>query len=125
MQVPSELETALTQVIQLVVDAKDFAISEAPDVIQQLLTYTAVVSVVWIVVVLIPVFFIYMLAFKWMPQELDMHGGVNEDKIGAMIVLGLVGFLASIIIVFRVLTLIKVLIAPKVFLLQYAADLVK
>ena len=59
-----ETENALKEILEATVQAKDFVLEQAPDVIHQLLLFTAVESIVTIAIGVFVAFISYKATFK-------------------------------------------------------------
>ena len=119
-----ELTNALAGIISFVVEAKDFVLDQAPDVIHQLLLFTCVSNIIILIFCCMTWWMSYMLSFEWSIQELD---GGDWDATKTLSVVG--GTITSLIglgfFIETSLDLLKLLIAPKVWLLEYASILVR
>ncbi len=120
-----ELENALVDLINIFVDAKDFAISQAPEVIQQLLAYSLVYAIIVVCCFPIVAYLSYKFTFVWTDQETDERCDDWKGGKIASCVIGVIGsgicFIAACI---NFMVVLKILIAPKVFLIEYAANLI-
>jgi hypothetical protein len=119
-------EGVLVDLLDGFIKAKDFAVDQAPDIIQQLLTWKLFESILLCVLGLIifPALVVYwkMVVKYW--EKLDDWEPANFFAV----VGGMVGSAMLIIVSFISLLNIEWLyiwLAPKVWLIEYAADLVK
>ena len=140
-----QLETQLVEILQSVStsvgDAKEFMIAELPDVVQQVLSWYTVLSVVEnVIAVTLLVLIVYMLRNMLVkPESMSTANVIQrlsfmEDKYAengidhspgvllaaAAAVLMLTVAMSKLNIVF-----LKILIAPKLWLIEYAATLGK
>lgn len=128
-ELQKQLASILEAATATAADAKDFMLAELPDVAKQLLLWELWQAAVWMTAVgVIP---LVALAFwwRWASKYMKNASTSKDDKdacagftVGATIVVLLWG---SVAIVTNTLTIVKVLVAPKLFLLEYAATLVK
>lgn len=122
--------------------ALDFLAAEIPDVIQQLLVWHAIESFIWFfpgVLLLASPWFVY---WKWGGRgeptepaysgearfkETFTHGYdgcIDQDALFALLLCGAVATLAGLVVTLGNLDWIKILVAPKLYLLEYARVLV-
>jgi len=116
---------ALKGIIEGVASAKDFILAELPEVIQQLLMWEF-----WSGVIYMSLFGVSCIAFGIISFFACKASKKSEDwkdnvgAVSAMLSFGL--FCMSVVsIIFNVPKMIQISIAPKVYLLEYAADIVK
>lgn len=120
--------TALKEIIESAVQVKDFAIEQAPSVIQELLRWkmTESLLITGFVIFIITIF--GLISYK----TYQKHGFLNSCKddvsgAGALVlfsgvagaILGVSSFLVSDFV------WLQILIAPKVYLIEYASQLIK
>lgn len=105
----------------------DFALEQSPDVIQQLLVWNATLSAISMLAFV-------LLAIAWIVAEIKLFNKLKKeeqlDDIDAIFFVYIAGGLARIIPTLAIshlfsLTWLKILIAPKLYLLEYAATLIK
>lgn len=125
-----ELQTALAEIIttslQTADAAKDFVLAELPDVVHQLLMWKMMES---FLVFLTSVFFF----MTWYWVRLFLKKGIKKYSFEkeSLPIGTAMATVPSVIIGFLVLTesrgmdWLQILIAPKIYLLEYAANLVK
>lgn len=129
-----ELQNALTEIITSAIEttaaAKEFVLAEMPDVIQQLLIWKQVDAVLGIILGLIlissPLIWARFHQFIW-PREKahydrDWDAGHMVGKVGFGIIGGLAG---TIFVGCSLSTILKIWIAPKLYLIEYARNLVQ
>ncbi len=116
-------EEALNQILVAIVEAKDFVIEQAPPVVSELLKYEMVESLLAIALSFLLIGILFLSTFKWCDQERDEWDDWKKQK-------GVVFFLfitSAIILTFVVILsfckILKILIAPKVFIIEYVAAL--
>jgi len=138
MSTNDELNKVLIDAINSTKDgvgqAVDFAVAQAPDVIQQLLLWRAVDSIISCLVGLLCFLAIYLFwrFVKSYPQPESFSSGnlVWWDKGELHPLTAIFGGIAVIVLFICAiglinLTWLKIWIAPKLFLVEYAASLVK
>lgn len=119
-----ELQKALAAIIlkfaEAMGGATDFALEQAPEVIQQLLRYNFAVSIILCAAVSVPALF-YI--FKGLPSLWRLAGSDDDGK--AWTVILTVAILAAWGAILINGTWFKIWLAPKVYLIEYAASLAK
>lgn len=120
-----ELQTAVTEIINSTISAKDFLVGQLPEYVEQLLMWHATYSLVMCILGFLLVALIcyvdvriyrYMKSDefdKW--QRGDAYLGM---AVGSFVLMIPAGLMVNI-------TWLKILIAPKVWLVEYAASLVR
>lgn len=117
------LEQALASILQKTVNAVEAGVSflsdQLPDVIQQLLIWHAVKSGVWFVITLICTIVLGRWLYKTLksPDCWDDYGPLPILFGGAVVFL--------FVITFKNLDWLQILVAPKLYLIEYAAELYK
>lgn len=123
-----ELQKALAEIItgalQTAEQAEAFVLAEMPDVVQQLLAWKMVQSLVYCVFGLL-CFITIALYWRWAAKILER---ANEEYFDDHVAIG--GLMGTVVLVliggFAVnLTWLQIWLAPKVYLIEYAASLVK
>ena len=140
-----QLETQLVEILQSVStsvgDAKEFIITELPDVVQQVLSWYTVLSVVEnIIAIILLVLVVYMIRNMLVKPESMSTANViqrlsfmkdNYAENGIDHSPGVLLWAAAAVIMFAVamsklnIVFLKILIAPKLWLIEYAATLGK
>jgi len=117
--------------IELLQQSKDFVIEQLPDYVSQLLTYEIVLNSIYVFLSMaIPLFLVRFLmkskSKEWF-QYTDRHGDKELTVEGAEAML-----FSTIFIIVSLLTfilhlpeLLKLILAPKVWLLEYFTDLIR
>ena len=116
-----KLSEALVELISLSVSGVEFLVSEIPDVLHQLLIWEATISVISMVCWVLLCIAIYEFN-RWQIGYLTKNKKFNNPNVMANI---FQGFLIIPLIGLFDLTFLKIWIAPKVFLIEYAAQMVK
>lgn len=109
-------EEALRKVLDTAQATGDFVMEQAPEVISQLMLYHTITDCLWIVLLLGPA------GWLWRRIYLMFKEGGMEPEI---MMVGFAALGVSLVGLFALCDLIKLLVAPKVWLLEYAASLVK
>lgn len=112
------LQNALTELIISTTDAKDFLLSEAPEVIHQLLTWKLVANSLSSFLFTGITVLCFYLMFKCSRSD-------DDDALFGFFLSGLFGILFGTISIGCVHDALQIWIAPKVYLLEYAASLAK
>ena len=114
----------LLRLLEGVEEGSEFLAGEIPDVLEQFLMWKAAESVVWFLLgVTIAGFGLFICRCFWNASKEATN---DEDKpvwVMAMFLLALITLLA--VNVTMSLTWLKIWLAPKVYLLEYAAEVVK
>lgn len=120
----NELNSKLLDILQSVEDLKDFTVEQAPDVAQQLVYYSIAMNVFYLLVCLVIICIGYLATFKWTIQNVYPSGEWHWSKGVSAIVSTVASVGAVFSIVESVDNLLKLAIAPKLFILEYAAKLI-
>lgn len=120
-EVTNKANEVLLKMLEGIDKGSDFAIDKAPEVVQQLLMWTLCSQVGIIILTTILIFISYKVFLK--ATKMDDY----DEMIGPMFVIS--GVVAIVNTVFLLVTLfkgvwLKALVAPDLFLLEYAAKLV-
>lgn len=127
-----ELQKQLVSILEAATatasSAKDFVLAELPDVAKQLLLWELWQAVVYLTVLgVLPIVALVFL-WRWANKYRKKEDTSTENKeacagvtFGVTIVIAVV---SSIALVTNILTIVKVLVAPKLFLLEYASKLI-
>ena len=155
---PNPLDEALARLINRSVDAAEsvaggisqatgdataFLVAEIPDVIQQLLVWHAIESLVWFLSGLLLLASPWLVYWRWggrgeptgetdykgeaMYRETLTHyrdGTVHFDAVFGLVLAGAVTTLVGLLLILSNLDWLKILVAPKLYLLEYARVLV-
>jgi hypothetical protein len=131
-ELEAKANDALASVLDGVIEAKDFVISQVPDVIHQLLTWNFTASIIPFMITLI-LFIIESVCFIRALKHYNKTGwpeniyDTNFVKIGSIIIVVL--FLLSCFILIPIMCLntgwLQIWLAPKVWLIEYAANIIK
>ena len=114
-----KLQEALAELINLTIQGKDFVLEQAPDVITQLLAWELTINLIG--------FCFGVLLLVWIPisWRMSRNGKYRVDDVPVLgIISSVLGGVLGIAFVSETLVWIKILIAPKIFLLEYAAELI-
>lgn len=130
-QTQNLINQTLVGVIENAAQAKEFVLSEAPEILNQLVLYKTVEHgfLTLFGIILITTFFCLINPFiKYCKEANDADYGEEGPYIFKAVISAIIG-LASIIaglILFceNILQFIKVFFAPKIYLIEYAASLV-
>ena len=119
-----QLQSALSELIQSTQDAKNFIISETPEVISQLLMWKATISVISMVS-----FFLLTFAIYWVnKKQYQLYKGNEEFRAifnnGLRAINCFQLFLLAPLHALWSLDWLMIIIAPKIYLIEYAAKLV-
>ena len=119
----------LNNVTHSVENGVSFLSEQLPDVIHQLLLWKAVESGIHFGVLMALCIGLGIAAYKFLKagKEYKPKNSYDDDAFGYFILFGVSLFLAGVSFVFasNQLEWLKILIAPKMYLIEYAAQLVK
>lgn len=120
-----ELQAAVTEIINSTISAKDFLVGQLPDYVEQLLMWHAVYSLVTCILGFLlaaAICYVDVRIYRYMKshefedwQRCDAYLGM---AIGSVVLMVPAMLMVNI-------TWLKILIAPKVWLVEYAASLVR
>ena len=125
------LNESLVSLLQTVAEAKDFTVAQAPEVLQQLLLYKTLFhgfSTLLAGLVLVVVVMLFLWANKKNEEgETNYHVVLWQHDLEPPFVLGLLisGLLGTVVFFVNGVTLLKITLAPKLYLIEYAAGLLK
>jgi hypothetical protein len=113
------LEDLLKKASNGIDSAVSFSQAQIPDVIQQLLMWNAVSSAgIQIICLIAIIACVYLMIFAW-------NEGDDGEAVLAVLFFTGVGSIACIVVIFNNFDWLKILLAPKLYLIEYAASLVK
>ena len=116
-----KLSEALVELISLSVSGVEFLVSEIPDVLHQLLIWKATISAISMLCWVLLCVAIYKFN-RWQIKYLIENDKIDEPYVMVNLFQGF--FIFPLVGLFD-LTFLKIWIAPKVFLIEYAAQLVE
>lgn len=117
------LNQALQEILDTLIATKDFVIEQAPDVVQQLLMWNTTACSIGTVVGLILLSVGFMMYYH--NDKLFKENNKNnwDENLSAFwLILSVIGFIISMSFGF---TLLKILIAPKLYVIEYIINMVK
>lgn len=120
----SELLVKMIDVtVQSVSDVVEFGKQQIPEVIHQLLMWNALKASIWVVVAVVFSIFLCTVVNRAKP-------GLNESESGFGTFVQILGWLIAMVVggavfMINLLQAAYILIAPKVWLIEYAAELIK
>lgn len=131
-QLQNAVATILERAITGIDSSVDFMQAELPEVIEQLLMWYAVSNVVYAIIGIIFIYAAYLMVKKpnkedenWMwewDERRGKHSGTCESIFGVFAIFpGGVGFF----LLLNIMDSLKIWIAPKIWLMEYAASIVK
>ena len=109
------LNTALSDLLENMGSAKSFVIEQAPEVAQQLLTYNMTQALIGAIICFILAMAMIVIGFVIMKKEEDAF---------PLLMCGLLSLIPIAIMVTASGTALKIWLAPKLYILEYAAQLV-
>jgi hypothetical protein len=124
-QLQNTVNEVLLGAVEQAAKGAEFLKGQLPDVVQQLLMWNLVASLLMTAICSAGVIAAYLTTFKWADQTLDKYGRWKEAKVAAAIGGGIAGALLTVTAIVQMFNALKIWIAPKVWLIEYAASLVK
>lgn len=113
MEINDTVNSALLSIINDVTATKNFILAQLPDVVQQLLLWESVFWSIWAGIMLCFIVFLsWMFRLCW-----------KGDEAEGCLAVGMAIVFATCLFVGFTLTALKPIIAPKVWLIEYAAKL--
>ena len=105
----------------------DFAMEQAPDVCHQLLAFKMWEHGIWVFVFTFPLlaFLVFLLFMRKRWRALDFDTEAGATAICASILWAFVSLIISGFAIHEAIALIKVVVAPKLYLIEYLSALVK
>jgi hypothetical protein len=114
-----KLQEALAEIINLTLQGKDFAIEQAPDVVSQLLAWNMVCSLILSAIGIIMLILTAVFLKKVIPAFGKGGWVYDNDLEGVPILVVGIALMVAILIISSNLDWIQILIAPKVYLIEY------
>lgn len=125
---PTTLDQALIQVIHKTTGAVEngvaFLSAQLPDVIQQLLLWHALRSSLWFILFAGLLIYMFPMGRRFLRESREATGEMNENLQTATLCAHLASAALAVLVLWN-LTWLKILIAPKLYLIEYTAALVK
>ena len=120
-----ELQKALTEILSGVLTAKDFVLAELPEVLTQLLLWkfwhSLIIASLGVVVLICVLHFMTV----YIKKVIDL-GKTNDDYYLWLIPMSIIGIPISMAAFISInITWLQIWVAPKVYLIEYAASLTK
>ena len=116
------LEQGLQEVLNMLLATKDFAIAQAPDVVQQLLSFKLIANigftVVFFMIGSISTFLILYYQKQWKKKE---HSHFDDPAHLFWLIGTIFGYG---IMLFPLYECIKIWVAPKVYIIEYISELI-
>ena len=114
-----KLASSLGNILEKLENGVEFAISEAPTIVVELLTYKAIscsIAVIFSFAALMPIAWFFC---KKLPKSAKTEEGISENEIMGAIGLFCMAMCAIPGFFINLLDLIKVTVAPKLFVIEY------
>ena len=118
-------EQALVEILNKALEVGDFMTEQAPLVVQELLLYKTITHFLGFLF-LVSLMFLSVRLFRWSTSKSDNSSYGNGDRYAFLQISSAVVFIiAAFGAIHDIASFIKVIIAPRLYLLEYAAELVK
>ena len=127
-ELETQLAAILTKTVEAAGEAKEFILAELPDVIQQLLLYNLSMSLGKFTIILLAIIVVAYHTRWSMKQDCKSMKNWYFDKCGNLLPSVLWLILPAIFLpsfLFGNLLWVKIWLAPKVYLIEYTANLIK
>lgn len=105
------------EILNLIRDTKDFAVEQAPEIIQRFIEYETIISIIWALLGLIFLVIFINRFIHYAKKDVGYREQEEYYIACAVIVIG--GSLSSWIFLHNTLDLIQLIIAPKFYLIEY------
>lgn len=115
---------ALKGIIDTATQIKQFSLEQIPDILNQLLMYKLAEAISGIVLGLIIIILSYFAFSKWSNQRME-YGMWADSKTASAIIGGAASIIAFIVVIVSISDILKITIAPKLYLIEYAVHLIK
>ena len=100
---------------------QDFVIEETPIVLQQVLAWEFAVNLIWFIIGLVLLITVIVVIVTLMKQAIKEN---NDEAPLIILILGIFVGIFPLIIVISTIDWLKILIAPKIFLIEYLSNLI-
>ena len=110
---------AINKLSAFLSSSADWAASQIPDLANQILVYGLAKSIFFICAGIIIIVVSYFYAFKWVGQNLDSNNDWRLPKFAATLVGSSASIFALGVIYNGVVTIIKITLAPKIYVIEY------
>lgn len=121
-QLQETVNTILTKALSIADETGEFLVEQVPDVVNQLLIWEATASAIGMASWIIIVFLYSRGCVRLWNSDHDVQ---SADVLGGMVIFGILMSLLLLVIIEVSFDWLKILVAPKLYLLEYAATLVK
>lgn len=125
----NELQKQIAEVLRKALEAAqkggEWIAGQIPDVLRQVIYWEIAVGVVWLLLFIITARVSFLWLTKWSDQELDCSDEWMPSKLFAAGIGGIATLVTGIFALIYGFSALKAIIAPKLFLLEYAAHLLK
>ena len=130
MNISKEIAEKLLEMLQTAGEIKEFTLTQAPDIIQQILLWHTIEStlalMLGLVFILIAVFCIVKFPSFLKKSESTMESNIYDAYTVCSGIIGVCAIIAGpILFLENILIMIKILVTPKIFLLEYLSEIVK
>ncbi len=127
--VDSATQQQVTELLKVVTttmtEGREFVLSQAGELAQQIIWSGVFSSLFGIFVSLTVIAISWLFVFRLAPQKKEYNNGWHDNKVLAAIIGGLASTMAVLVIIGFTHDLINMLMAPKLYILKYVAGLIK
>lgn len=125
------LAQILTKAVSTVETAGQFLVDEVPEVVHQLLVWKFTLSLVGFIAILIGLAMFITLAVAGLKEVNNPKNKYDNDGPFAVFMIGAIGSIVMVCVLFgtmfegHTLDWLQIKVAPRIFLIEYASDLIK
>lgn len=123
-ELEAQLASTLKDLTNTAGQIKDFTMEQVPDVIHQWLLFALIDNIMGVIFWSLLIWLSYMTATKWSNQTRD-YSGWSESKLLTTIFGGLLSAGSLFFVVMNLSNIIKIIVAPKVYIIQNIASFIK
>lgn len=133
-EIMGQVNVLLKEMVELLKQGKQFAEEEIPLVLQEFLTWELTSSIMWVVIGIILFLVARYLPHTWLDKEQKRE---DDDKffnrycpksmascVAARVFFIILGIISTCITISNLFTTIKIIIAPRVYLIEWANSLI-
>jgi hypothetical protein len=124
-ELEAQLASTLKDLTNTAGQIKDFTMEQVPDVIHQWLLYALIDNIMGFIFGSLLIWLSYMTATKWSDQTKDHWGDWSESKMITTIFGGLLSVGSLFFVVENLSNIFKIIIAPKLYIIQHIASIIK
>lgn len=121
------LAKSMEKAINLAEKTGEFVIDQAPDILKEFYLWNIFSNIFWIVILILFIIIFRYLPYLWLSKEKSDYNdtkyfnrwGYIDDVLPGFIAFGVVTLLSTLFIIINLYNLLFILIAPKLYLIDY------